>query len=227
MIKFLFSLFFSYFIICAVGSQPTLLDDDIPVMRIHDHATAFVSPRTKAVAVALIDDAFTIIENDIIKEATYYIEYSTNDAVKVILVSQAERSKPLMLPINATIFPIMVKKVDSYDPQVMATDEELKNTILGLYDYKAMVPTVLIVYSRIQDTYTYAGVFEHEIMHALGMKHSNYPDQLMNPRVSSACPGQRDVLQLSHLFELNPDDMNPCINDTDVPACLADEPINY
>lgn len=202
--------------------------DDAPDIQIHDHFTGFAQVKTKAVVVALVSDMFIDIENDIIKEATYILEYQSNDTIKIILVSENDISKPLSLPTNATIFPIMIRKVEVDDPQVIAVDASLKGPMLGFYDAKASpAPTIIIAYARIQSADVYTGVIAHEIGHAIGMQHSHYDGQLMYPAISAMCLGMHDTLQLAHMFGINPDDMHPCESDWDEPVCLRDYEGNY
>ena len=227
-IKFLSKLLFAFLLINIVCAPPALLADDAPPeILAHDHGSAVVPVRTKAVVVALISDMFTGIENDIFEEAAYTIEYQTNDTIKVILVSERDIHKPLLLPMNATIFPVLVRKVQVEDPQVIEVDKNIKGPMLGFYDGKASsVPTIKIAYERIQFVDEYIGIFTHELGHAIGMEHSAYKEQLMYPSISNSCFGVRDLLQISHLFGNNPD-MNPCETDADWPVCLDDMPINY
>ena len=229
-IKFLSKLLFVFLLLNIVCAPPALSTaDDIPAeIKAHDHGAAILSSeRTKAVVVALVSNMFTDIENDIIREAAYTIGFQTNDTIKIILIPESDIRKPLLLPMNATIFPIIIKKVDDYDPQVMAIDANVHDTILGFYDKDAIVPTILIVYSRIQTSYTYTGVVMHEIMHSIGMKHSSYEEQLMYPRIDADCLGQHDILQLGHIFGTDPDKMIACDSDWDEQICMTDYPGNY
>jgi len=143
-------------------------------------------------------------------------------------VPESEIRKPLLLPMNAEIFPIMIRKVEVSDPQVVQLDEELKGMILGFYDGKATpAPTIIIAYARVQFVEEYIGVVAHEVLHSIGVQHSHYEGQLMYPIISSSCMGVHDTLQLSHMFGVNPDDMRPCESDGDEPVCWRDYPGNY
>jgi len=227
-LRFFSKLLFVFLLINIVCAPPALLNDDPPDTQTHDHFTGFAPVRTKAVIVALVDDAFSNIENDIIQETVYTLEYQTNDTIKIILVPQNEMAKPLTLPTNATIYPIMIRKVETDNPQVMAVDDSIKGPMLGFYDAKASpVPTIIIAYARIQYANEYQGVVMHELLHSIGMEHSHYEWQLMYPAISASCMGMHDVLQLAHMFGTNPDDMHACESDSDEPVCLRDYEGNY
>lgn len=152
----------------------------------------------------LADKAFTEKERKLILEANQDLESFCNGLIELDIVFELDAEDKETIRNNCVLL-----RAPPTHPSIIASDEAIKNTTLGLCDYMANdTRRLYLVPERLYNPITFRTTATHELGHFIGLDHTK-PNSIMYKHNTSRVlyPTRIDAEELAKTWQVNVEDL--------------------
>lgn len=154
--------------------------------------------------IILADPAFTLEERILILEAQQDLEFFCNGLVKLDIRFELDINDKDVIRENCVLF-----RVASTHPNIVASDERIKATTLGLCDYmNNNTRRLYLVSERLTNLTTFRTTVIHELGHFIGLDHTKSPSIMHRSNYSNVLyPTRIDAEEVAKVWSIKPQDL--------------------
>jgi hypothetical protein len=150
------------------------------------------------------DTTFTPAERILILESLDDLHYFCNGLVRLEIRFELDKSDSEFIKKNCVLL-----RVDGYHPSIVASDERIKSTTIGLCDWMANdTKRLYLVHERLSSPTTFRTTSIHELGHFIGLDHTKIPSIMHRSNHNNVLyPTRLDAEEVAKVWSINPQDL--------------------